>query len=168
VIERGRASRVIELRFSRGHLQMSQSGHRRAFVSMRIHATGAGDRRYRAAPMALVVETRDAADLLSAIDRLIEDGTIRSWVRDGAGCFRHAVEPWANRARLRARPIEEGLHVTIQGSPSGLSQEALGVYFGRFAEMVLTHFGERCTVIAISPSLQRGDEARAGADWIDL
>ncbi|MDQ3032734.1 MAG: hypothetical protein M3Y87_09980 [Myxococcota bacterium] len=109
--------------------------------------------------MALVIHTADAEALLVQIQTAIDGGKVRTWGYDRDGDFTHTAEQWQNKAWLRPRLLNAERLVLNIIAPRGqqVTKAIYGVYHGRFAEMVLTHFDEHCESIRATANAELGD-----------
>jgi hypothetical protein len=94
--------------------------------------------------MHLEISTPKPADLLNSIKSGIDNRNIVTWRYDDAGDFTHVTndKQWDGKAWLRPEIGNALLSFTIL-KPEGannLTPAIRGVYFGRFVEMLLTHF----------------------------
>jgi len=102
--------------------------------------------------MTVVVTTADAAGLLASIKKSIDDGHIDTWEYDKEGDFTHNPPQWINKAWLRPDVSSGVLKFSIISPKSGApTQQVLGVYHGRFIEMLFTHFPTEFTAAAAKP-----------------
>jgi hypothetical protein len=100
----------------------------------------------------LIVRTANPRTLLRKIRTQIAEGKIETWTYDKDGDFTHTPRQWRELAWLHPEVKTNALVFTIlptEGVP--LTLEVNGVYFGRFAEMLLIHFPDEFSVIEISP-----------------
>jgi hypothetical protein len=97
--------------------------------------------------MAIIIKTNDPADLLKAIKKSIDEGTIETWSYDTDGDFTHTPPQWFKKAWLRPKQYVGELRFGILGpKDTKLSAEIYGVYHGRFIEMLLTHFDNKFSI----------------------
>src|SRR5574344_592841 len=103
---------------------------------------------------------KDSPDqLLEKIRNLINNQTIDTWRCDEDGDFYHNRPQWMGRAWLRAKTDDDPRHlmfVIIEPREERLSKVTYGVYHGRFAEMLLTHFDTSMEDLRITPMLIHG------------
>ncbi|QGZ54297.1 hypothetical protein [Paraburkholderia acidiphila] len=101
--------------------------------------------------MTIFVKTADPAALLKSIRKLIDERGIETWAYDRDGDFYHTPPQWDRKAWLRPYVVAGGLKLhLIQRKDERLTKPVYGVYHGRFAEMLLTHFDERCSSVETS------------------
>lgn len=99
--------------------------------------------------MSLTINTTTPKGLLSAIKKEIEENKIRTWSNDLAGNFTHTPDQWENKASLKPTLGIGKLSISIikPTNATVLSKAVKGVYYGRFIEMICTHFDGRFTSI---------------------
>lgn len=103
------------------------------------------------------VETNDPKSLLSKINKAVEDKIIVTWFIDSDGDFSPIHEQWIGKAWIT--PIIKAdnpnyLYFGIIGSKQHrITKTIYGVFFGRFAEMLLTHFDTDMRSLSISQLL---------------
>lgn len=108
--------------------------------------------------MALNVQCTDSAGLLGAIRKAIREKEVDTWVMDNDGDFTHSPEQWRHRAWLRPKVRDELLVFNILGRKNEkMSKTIYGVYHGRFAEMLLTHFDGEFTRVSATALPAAGD-----------
>lgn len=107
------------------------------------------------------IHTPDPHRLVEEINEAIRNGRIATWTVDSDGDYTHSLEQWKNRAWLSCRFNETDdtllRFVIIEAREQKLSKAVYGVYHGRFAEMLLTHFDNQITSLSISPLLTQYD-----------
>ena len=104
---------------------------------------------YTSRPNALLREMREAA----------RSHKIDTWICDSDGDFTHAPEQWVRKAWLRPK-VEEGSRLIfniVALQHRNLSRVVYGVYHGRFAEMVLVHFDDKCERVTVTALPSAGD-----------
>ena len=103
--------------------------------------------------MALSIKTDNPTGLLTAIKKAIDDNEIETWSYDTDGDFTHTPEQWKKKAWLRPNFESTDIlkFVVIAPQNTTLTKEVIGVYHGRFIEMLMAHFGAKFeTVTAIN------------------
>ncbi len=109
--------------------------------------------------MALYVNTKDANALLNKLKKAIRDNQVRTWEIDQDGDYTYVPEQWKNEAWIRyreTRPTPQCLVFGIVARKSKLlTKTVYGIYMGRFAEMLSTHFDDDFDSIEISSKLVR-------------
>ena len=110
--------------------------------------------------MALTITTDQPRALLSAIRDAIRAGVVATWNTTPEGYFTHtaASGQWRNRAWLK--PVLSNTYLRlyiVRPKNRQVSKVTYAVYHGRFAEMILTHFDDRCTQITASADPLPGD-----------
>ncbi|MET3232044.1 UNVERIFIED_ORG: hypothetical protein ABIC54_004247 [Burkholderia sp. 1263] len=101
--------------------------------------------------MTIFAKTADPAALLKSIRKLIDEGKIETWAYDSDGDFYHTPTQWARKAWLRPQLATDGLKFNlIRRKDETLTKAVYGVYHGRFSEMLLTHFDDRCDSVDAS------------------
>lgn len=102
--------------------------------------------------MALNIKTDNPAGLLAAIKKAIDNKEVETWSYDTDGDFTHTPEQWKKKAWLR--PKNEGADtlklVIVSPKDVTLSKEVIGVYHGRFIEMLMAHFSAKFKTITAS------------------
>lgn len=102
--------------------------------------------------MSLVFKTNKPKALLDAIKKEIDEDKIATWIYDKDGDFTHTPAQWKNKAWLRPT-VDEGqlvLKIIKPESVTKLGNAVLGVYYGRFLEMVSNHFENSFTIATLS------------------
>ncbi|MCX6168663.1 MAG: hypothetical protein NTX65_04965 [Ignavibacteriales bacterium] len=99
--------------------------------------------------MALLISTSTPENLLKLIKKTIDDKAVDTWTYDKDGDFTHTPPQWKNKAWLRPS-IQSNILKFIIVSPENviLTKEVIGVYHGRFIEMLLVHFDEKFTLVS--------------------
>lgn len=109
--------------------------------------------------MAIIVETRYPENLVDQIKESIDNQEIDTWQYDNDGDFTHTASQWVNHAWFR--PYIEGDRLTfgiLGRKDSFLTINEYGIYHGRFAEMLMSHFSSDITEIIIqSPFVNSKD-----------
>lgn len=99
--------------------------------------------------------------LIEKINDAISNGRIKSWNVDSEGDYTRSDEPWKERAWMRYDQDGDDPHhlrfIIIQPKNQSISKAVYGVYHGRFAEMLLTHFDTAISELGISPLLTEHD-----------
>jgi len=108
--------------------------------------------------MTLTVKTQDPSGLLRKIKKAINDGAVRTWSYNARGDFTHKAKQWKEQAWLRPRVAPRALHFDLIPPKQGVKEGVDGVYHGRFAGMLRTHF--EC--IALETTAQQHAEAEGG------
>jgi hypothetical protein len=107
------------------------------------------------------IKTEDPRILVSKINEAIRGGQIITWILDEDGDYTHSLDQWRNKAWLRCSydEYDETLlrFIIIEPRTLKLSKAVYGVYHGRFAEMLLTHFDSYIISLSISPLLTKYD-----------
>ena len=114
--------------------------------------------------MALIVETiSDANVLLNAIYNKMRANKIDTWSYDADLDFIYLPDQWSLRAWFRPRldTLQQNNHRQltfgiISSRKYNLTKALYGVYHGRFAEMLLTHFDGMFTNIEITSLIVPG------------
>ncbi|MCC8068394.1 MAG: hypothetical protein LIO71_01310 [Ruminococcus sp.] len=92
--------------------------------------------------MALIIHTNQFLSLQSKLNLAIQLGVINTWIVDDEGDYTIAKERWRMKAWFRLRQVSE--HEAIFGIVSSkkypLTKEIYGVYHGRLAATLLSHF----------------------------
>lgn len=111
-----------------------------------------------------MIEIRTLIDgpyLIDMINEAIKEGQIKSWIVDSEGDYTRSQEPWKERAWIRySQDMNDQNHlwfIIIQPKNQRISKAVYGVYHGRFAEMLLTHFDAYISELGISPLLTERD-----------
>jgi hypothetical protein len=100
--------------------------------------------------MAIYVTTDNPDKLLTNIIDKIKEKTIQTWTIDSAGDFTHASQ-WKEKAWFRPKTIDGKLVFGIIGRKDEKMKKLLyGVYHGRFAEMLLSHFDNDIEIIELT------------------
>lgn len=105
--------------------------------------------------MAVIVTSADPNKLRSQLQHLVKFGTIRTWDLDSDGDFTHASTQWGNKAwfRLKVETDKNQLQFGIISSKRHpMTKELYGVYHGRFAAMLLTHFDSEISALELTPN----------------
>lgn len=99
--------------------------------------------------------------LIDRINQSISSGQIKAWLVDSDGDYTRSMEPWKERAWMRCRFDETDpthlMFIIIEPKNQKLSKATYGVYHGRFAEMLLTHFDVLISRLEITPLLAPSD-----------
>lgn len=107
------------------------------------------------------IRTADPHNLVERINEAISKNQIITWSVDADGDYTHTLEQWKNCAWMRCRyEINDPTllrFVIVEPLNKKLSKAVYGVYHGRFAEMLLTHFDTLITSLYISPLLTQHD-----------
>lgn len=98
--------------------------------------------------MAIFIKTSMPSKLLTDIKSQIKNGQIDSWSVDNDGDFTHNVVQWRYKAWLRPH-VEDGRLVMgiLCRTDKNISVSEYAIYHGRFVEMILAHFDNRCSDI---------------------
>lgn len=103
----------------------------------------------------------DGPRLIEMINEAINNGQIKSWIVDSDGDYTRSQEPWKERAWIRYSQDKNDqnhvLFIIVQPKNQSISKAVYGVYHGRFAEMLLTHFDSFISELGISPLLTDHD-----------
>lgn len=104
--------------------------------------------------MALIIHTNQNTDLQSELNLAIQLGVIDTWIVDEDGDYTITKEKWRMKAWFRMRQVnDQGVIFGIVSSKKyPLTKEIFGVYHGRFAATLLSHFDNLIDSIEI-PSL---------------
>lgn len=90
--------------------------------------------------MAIHVRTDNPQQLLDRINEGIENQAIQTWESDSEGDFTH-VSQWKEKAWLRPKVGDNELIFGLIGrKDESMKKLIYGIYHGRFAEMLLSHF----------------------------
>src|ERR1039457_6149559 len=94
--------------------------------------------------MPITIMTDLAEPLLDAIHEGIEDRTIRTWKNKATkkgDIFMYKAEQYADLACLKAVVKNDMLLINIgKVDNQPISKELKGIYFGRFVQMITSHF----------------------------
>ena len=101
----------------------------------------------------IIAYTATPNRLLRMIKEAIDMGDIDTWVYDREGDFTHVPHQWRNKAWFEPHKYqgEKIVFKIIESAIVPLDQELYGLYNGRFAEMLITHFSRFIKRIEISP-----------------
>ena len=103
----------------------------------------------------------DGPRLIEMINEAINNGQIKSWIVDSDGDYTRSQEPWKERAWIRYSQDKNDqnhvLFIIVQPKNQSISKAVYGVYHGRFAEMLITHFDSYISELGISPLLTEHD-----------
>lgn len=90
--------------------------------------------------MAIYIRTANPQGLLDNIRESIENKEVQTWTQDEEGDFTH-VSQWKNKAWFTPQVQEGQLAFGLIGrKDEPMTKLIYGIYHGRFAEMLLTHF----------------------------
>lgn len=91
--------------------------------------------------------------LLRLIKEAMEINKIDTWEYDSDGDFTHVPYQWRNKAWFEPEKHEgeKIIFKIIESKRIPLTKELYGLYHGRFAEMLVTHFSNYIKRIEISP-----------------
>ena len=90
--------------------------------------------------MAIYIDVKNPQRLLDALLENIENKRILTWCVDEDGDFTH-VSQWNNKAWMRPCVQKNKIAFGLIGRrDEHMTKSIYGVYHGRFAEMLLTHF----------------------------
>jgi len=107
--------------------------------------------------MALIVNTTTPDQLLANIRATIDKKGIVTWTYDSEGDFTHTTssEQWEEKAWMRPIIVPGVLifEIVARGDEV-LTKPIYGVYHGRFAEMLLTHFDHDFTSLQATALLR--------------
>jgi len=110
--------------------------------------------------VALTIKTTNPSALLAAIKKKIDDKEIDTWSYDEDNDFIHVPSQWKGKAWLRPKTAIGSLQFGIIGQQDiELTRYIYAVYHGRFAEMLISHFGMNFSDISISPNPLKGIDA---------
>ena len=103
------------------------------------------------------VQTNDPEGLLDKIREAIENNVVVTWHLDNDGDFLPTQEQWIGKAWITPL-IREGAPDSlyfgiIESKLQRMTKAIYGVFLGRFAEMLLTHFDTDMESLYISPLL---------------
>lgn len=90
--------------------------------------------------------TNNPSQLLQAIQKAIQDGTLKTWISREDDrkniLYTHAPEQWVDKALIEPTAGTNKASFTINwwASHGEPSQEIQGYYIGRFTEILLVHF----------------------------
>lgn len=103
------------------------------------------------------IETNNPEGLLKKIKKAIEDKVIVTWFLDNDGDFSPTLEQWVGKAwvtPLIKKEYPNSLYFgIIESKQQKMTKVIYGVFLGRFAEMLLTHFDTDMSSLSISPLL---------------
>ena len=95
--------------------------------------------------------------LLTMINDHIKENKIVTWSVDGEGDYTTVQPQWRYRAWMRPVKDENNEHklyfVIVKSKKFPMTKSLYGVFHGRFAEMLLTHFDTQITSLEISSML---------------
>lgn len=106
------------------------------------------------------IKTNSPHKLVDSINSAIEEKRIVTWHVDSEGDYTPTQEQWALKAWMT--PIFDSTNPQllrfgiIESKQHKMTKAIYGVFHGRFAEMLLTHFDTDIKTIHISPLLTRG------------
>lgn len=107
------------------------------------------------------IHTDDPHRLIERINEAINKNQILTWIVDSDGDYTHSLSQWKECAWMRCKydALDPTIlrFVIIEPRTQKLSKAVYGVYHGRFAEMLLTHFDTSITSLSISPLLTSYD-----------
>lgn len=104
--------------------------------------------------MALILKVEEPQAFKEAVESYIASGRIRTWILDEDGDITHANIRWKNKAWFNFQLREDGVAFGIIPSKKyGLTKEIYGVYHGRLAATLLTHFDTQIEELVINPEL---------------
>lgn len=108
----------------------------------------------------IVVKTNNPRQLLSGINEAIKTNRIQTWDIDSDGDYYPVVQQWKGKAWLRPCPSDSEPNILrfgiVKPAKVQLSKAVYGVFHGRFAEMLLTHFDDDIEELFISSQLTKG------------
>jgi len=108
--------------------------------------------------MAIIVKATSPSDLLKAIYKAIDEKKIETWLYDADKDFTHEPTQWKNKAWFRPKVYTGELRFGLLGpKDTVMSKVIYGAYHGRFIEMVLTHFNDKCSVITATANKTEPD-----------
>ena len=103
------------------------------------------------------IKTNNPEGLLNKIKKAIEDKVIVTWFLDNDGDFSPTQEQWVGKAwvtPLIKKEEPDSLYFgIIESKQQKMTKVIYGVFLGRFAEMLLTHFDTDMSSLSISPLL---------------
>lgn len=103
------------------------------------------------------IETNSPQALLDKIKRSIEEKNIVTWFLDSDGDFSPIQEQWCGKAWITSLIKEDEpdklYFGIIESKQQKMTKTIYGVFLGRFAEMLLTHFDTDMQSLYISPLL---------------
>lgn len=99
--------------------------------------------------MSIHIKTNNPEKLLKDIKQKAINQELDTWSIDVDGDFTHTSNQWLNEAWFRGEIISPGDLVfgLVKRRDKEMLTVVYGVYHGRFAEMLLTHFD--CQIISI-------------------
>lgn len=103
------------------------------------------------------VQTTSPQQLVEQIKRAIADKRILTWAVDSEGDFSPTQDQWIGKAWMTPVIKKEEPQTLyfgiIESRKVNMTKSIYGVFHGRFAEMLLTHFDTEITSLYISPLL---------------
>lgn len=103
------------------------------------------------------VQTNDPKGLLDRIREAIENNVVVTWHLDNDGDFLPTQEQWVGKAwitpLIREDEPDSLFFGIIESKLQRMTKAIYGVFLGRFAEMLLTHFDTDMESLYISPLL---------------
>lgn len=106
------------------------------------------------------IETNNPKELLYKIKKAIEEREVVTWFLDNDGDFSPNQEQWIGKAwitpiikKTERNKLYFGI---IESKQQRMTKVIYGVFLGRFAEMLLTHFDTDMYTLCISPLLIDG------------
>ena len=103
------------------------------------------------------VQTNDPKGLLDKIREAIENNVVVTWHLDDDGDFLPTQEQWIGKAWITPLITEDAPNSLyfgiIESKQQRMTKAIYGVFLGRFAEMLLTHFDTDMKSLCISPLL---------------
>lgn len=105
----------------------------------------------------ILIKTNNPKGLLDKIQKAIEEKVIVTWFLDNDGDFSPTQEQWIGKAWITPLIKEEESQSLyfgiIESKQQRMTKVIYGVFLGRFAEMLLTHFDTDMSSLSISPLL---------------
>ncbi len=96
--------------------------------------------------MSVIINTAAPEALLKKIKKAIDDRIVETWEYDKDGDFTHTPTQRKNKAWLRPSVQSNVLRFELLPPQNTTpTKEVIGVYHGRFIEMLIAHFGNDFT-----------------------
>ena len=109
----------------------------------------------------VTISTTTPVNLLAAIKKAIDNGSIKTWSYDNDGDFTHTPPQWNKKAWLRPTVTSAGLQLKFLAPTTGAPREVFAVYQGRFQEMMMSHFWKSYSLSSCTPEPTAVDSAVA-------
>lgn len=109
--------------------------------------------------MSVIVKTRNnPINFVEDIKSLISDGRIISWSYDKDGDFTLTHEQWRFHAWFRPNIQNDSIIFALIGrNDQNMSVADYAVYHGKFIEMLLRHFDQKCSDVQATPLATKYD-----------